>query len=189
MRYMVSACTAWDPHEIPSVLSSSVLLSSSSSLRSSSSWVDLSIPRCSSAPHTQTVTLHVRPTSTCVDAREGEPAGSPAHRALAPLLACYAGAVLGANIALVLVPVCTCMYTRALYGMGHLLIGEGQHPILRLSLGSIETLSGAFRSVSLSLRIVCNAVAGHVLLAVLLEMTCAALRPAMTSMAGPLARM
>jgi len=38
----------------------------------------------------------------------------------------------------------------------------------------IETLSGSFRAVSLSLRIVCNATAGHVLLAVLMEMTCSA---------------
>ena len=59
MRYMVSACTAWDTHgSHPSSLRPPlfVLLSSASSLRvvilcSLSSWVDLSIPRCSSDTH------------------------------------------------------------------------------------------------------------------------------------------
>ena len=61
-----------------------------------------------------------------------------------------------------------------MYAMGHVYIGEGQHAVLRGLLGCIETLSLTFRAVSLSLRVVCNATAGHVLLAVLVEMTVAA---------------
>ena len=86
-------------------------------------------------------------------------------------MACYAIVVLGMNVALVMSVVLVTTYARGLYGIGHLLIGEGQHAMLRVALGTIETLSGSFRSVSLSLRIVCNSVAGHVLLAVLVEMT------------------
>jgi F0F1-type ATP synthase membrane subunit a len=67
-----------------------------------------------------------------------------------------------------------CLYTRSLYGVAHVYIGYGQHVLLRIALGVIETLSGCFRSVSLSLRVVCNAAAGHVLLAVLVEMSCSA---------------
>ena len=66
-------------------------------------------------------------------------------------------------------------YTRALYTLGHVYIGAGQHAVLRIALGLIETMSMSFRAVSLSLRIVCNATAGHVLLAVLIEMTVAAI--------------
>ena len=62
------------------------------------------------------------------------------------------------------------LYTRTMHGVGHLLIGMGQPVLLRLCLGCVEVLSTLFRSVSLSLRVVCNATAGHVLLAVLLEM-------------------
>ena len=63
-----------------------------------------------------------------------------------------------------------------MYGVGHVYIGEGQHSLLRVLLGCIEYLSISFRAVSLSLRVVCNATAGHVLLAVLIEMTLATLR-------------
>ena len=72
------------------------------------------------------------------------------------------------------------LYTRGYYGLGHVYIGHGQPVALRVALGIIETLSGCFRSVSLSLRVVCNATAGHVLLAVLVEMTsvaCSSPRP------------
>ena len=58
-----------------------------------------------------------------------------------------------------------------MYSIGHVYIGTGQHPLLRLSLGIIEVASTLFRGVSLSLRVVCNATAGHVLLAVLVDMT------------------
>ena len=61
-----------------------------------------------------------------------------------------------------------------MHTVGHVYIGQGQHVVLRGLLGCIETLSLSFRSVSLSLRVVCNATAGHVLLAVLVEMTVAA---------------
>ena len=87
------------------------------------------------------------------------------------LIVCYAIAVLSINAAVVLLNTCASVYTRACYALGHLYIGHGQHSLLRIALGVIETLSGSFRSVSLSLRIVCNAVAGHVLLAVLVEMS------------------
>ena len=87
------------------------------------------------------------------------------------LVVCYTTAVLGMNAALVLCVALGSMYTRGLYGLAHVYIGHGQPVPLRIALGVIETLSGTFRAVSLSLRVVCNATAGHVLLAVLVEMT------------------
>ncbi len=90
------------------------------------------------------------------------------------LIVCYTIAVLGVNAGVVLLGSCICMQTRSMYGVGHVYIGQGQHVLLRIALGLVETLSGSFRAVSLSLRIVCNATAGHVLLAVLVEMTCSA---------------
>ena len=87
------------------------------------------------------------------------------------LVVCYTAAVLGMNVSLVLCIALGHIYTRSYYGVGHVYIGHGQPVMLRVSLGAIETLSGMFRSVSLSLRVVCNATAGHVLLAVLVEMT------------------
>ena len=89
------------------------------------------------------------------------------------LVVCYTLVVLGINGAVVLLHVLVHMYARSMHTLGHVYIGAGQHPLLRVSLGVIETLSVSFRSVSLSLRIVCNATAGHVLLAVLVEMTVA----------------
>ena len=77
------------------------------------------------------------------------------------------------NVAIVLLHVLVHQWTRSVYVLGHVYIGQGQHPGLRIALGVIETLSGGFRAMSLSLRIVCNATAGHVLLAVLVEMTLA----------------
>jgi len=91
------------------------------------------------------------------------------------LVVCYTTAVLGMNASLVLWLALGSMYTRSLYGLGHVYIGHGQPVVLRVALGAIETLSGCFRSVSLSLRVVCNATAGHVLLAVLVEMTSVAM--------------
>ena len=89
------------------------------------------------------------------------------------LLVCYSAVVLCTSMAVVLLHVVGHHWTRSMYVAGHVYIGQGQHALLRLVLGLIETLSGSFRSVSLSLRIVCNATAGHVLLAVLVEMTLA----------------
>ena len=91
------------------------------------------------------------------------------------LVVCYTAAVLGVNAGVVLLSTCVCMWSRSGYGVAHMYIGQGQHVLLRISLGLIETLSGSFRAVSLSLRIVCNATAGHVLLAVLIEMTCSSI--------------
>ena len=55
--------------------------------------------------------------------------------------------------------------------MDHLFLGEGLHTALRILLALIESVSILFRAVSLSLRVVCNSIAGHLLLAVLLEMS------------------
>ena len=75
---------------------------------------------------------------------------------------------------MVLMCTLTNIHMRSMYGVGHVYIGQGQHSLLRMTLGLVEILSGSFRSVSLSLRLVCNAVAGHVLLAVLVDMTTSA---------------
>ena len=90
------------------------------------------------------------------------------------LMACYSVAVLCISTAMVLMFTLMNIHTRSWYGLGHVYIGHGQHSVLRILLGIIEIMSGSFRSVSLSLRIVCNAVAGHVLLAVLVDMTTSA---------------
>ena len=58
-----------------------------------------------------------------------------------------------------------------MYSAGHLYLGTGLHAALRIALSLIEMVSSSFRCASLTLRTVCNAVAGHVLLAVLMEMT------------------
>ncbi len=68
---------------------------------------------------------------------------------------------------------------------GHLYLGSGLHPALRTALGIIETVSSSFRCASLTLRTVCNAVAGHVLLAVLTDMTVTA---STLTCCGPLCR-
>ena len=60
---------------------------------------------------------------------------------------------------------------RSMYTIDHLFLGEGLHSALRVLLALIESVSILFRAVSLSLRVVCNSIAGHLLLAVLLEMT------------------
>ena len=65
------------------------------------------------------------------------------------------------------------VYARRGQGLSHYYLGEGLLAVLRCCLGTIEAASGLFRSVSLSLRTACNAVAGHVLLAVLIDMTLA----------------
>ena len=86
-------------------------------------------------------------------------------------MVCYALPVLCTNLGVVLAHCIATQYGRSLHGIGHVYIGAGQHTMLRIILGIIETASTLFRSVSLALRTVCNATAGHVLLAVLLEMT------------------
>ena len=83
----------------------------------------------------------------------------------------YLTVVLATNIGIVLLHVVVSTYHRSMYSIGHVYIGTGQHPLLRLALGIIEVASTLFRAVSLSLRVVCNATAGHVLLAVLVDMT------------------
>ena len=72
---------------------------------------------------------------------------------------------------MVFVTVLVHQYHRCVHTLGHVFIGQGQPSGLRILLGCIETMSTSFRAVSLSLRVVCNATAGHVLLAVLVEMT------------------
>ena len=87
------------------------------------------------------------------------------------LVITYLTVVLATNIGIVLLHVVVSTYHRSMYSIGHVYIGTGQHPLLRLALGIIEVASTLFRAVSLSLRVVCNATAGHVLLAVLVDMT------------------
>ena len=83
----------------------------------------------------------------------------------------YVLVVLSTNLGIVMMHVVGSTYHRSLSIMSHLLIGRGQHALLRIVLGIIEVVSTLFRSFSLSLRLCCNAAAGHVLLAVLVDMT------------------
>jgi F0F1-type ATP synthase membrane subunit a len=58
-----------------------------------------------------------------------------------------------------------------MHSLGHMYLGEGLHDILRALLGIIEYASTSFRALSLTLRVVCNSIAGHLLLSVLVEMS------------------
>nr|ATQ37453.1 ATP synthase F0 subunit a [Diplonema ambulator] len=87
------------------------------------------------------------------------------------LLVGYVACILLANMIHALLAVVAYAYTRYYACLAHMYLGYGLPAWLRILLGSIETASTSFRCVSLSLRTVCNAVSGHVLLAVLLEMT------------------
>merc|ERR1711893_69498 len=67
---------------------------------------------------------------------------------------------------------------RGAYLLGHMYVGAGLATVLRSSLACIEIISCSFRVVSLSLRLCCNMLAGHVLLAiisVLLSAVCSTL--------------
>ena len=75
-------------------------------------------------------------------------------------------------------------YARCGYPVGHLYLGDGMHGVLRCALGCVETLSSTFRAISLSLRTVCNGVAGHVLLAVLVDMLLSSIIIMMTISGG-----
>ena len=94
--------------------------------------------------------------------------------------------MLATNVGAVLLHSVLHQYHRGLYCIGHMYIGVGQHVVLRISLGCIETASSLFRAVSLSLRVVCNATAGHVLLAVLIEMTVSSYISPLLHMLSPL---
>lgn len=92
------------------------------------------------------------------------------------LLICYAVVLLMVNAAHALVVHAVYCYTRSMHTLGHMYLGKGQPSALRLALGCIEVASASFRCVSLTLRTVCNAVAGHVLLSVLVDMVLATAR-------------
>ena len=83
----------------------------------------------------------------------------------------YALPLLATNVCHAVAVLATMQWHRCCHGVGHLFLGRGLHTALRSVLGIIECLSTVFRSVSLTLRTVCNGAAGHVLLGVLLEMT------------------
>ena len=59
---------------------------------------------------------------------------------------------------------------RGCYPLGHMYLGSGLVDVLRGILSLIEGASSLFRSISLSLRLVCNSIAGHILLGILLDM-------------------
>ena len=77
------------------------------------------------------------------------------------------GALLGVNIGYILVLSASSSQKRGGHALGHLYIGVGLPAALRVVLCGVEYLSGLFRAVSLTLRILCNTVAGHSLLLVL----------------------
>ena len=93
------------------------------------------------------------------------------------LVITYIVVVVCANVSLVTLQVLGHGYHRGAHILGHMYIGGGQHPGLRASLGAIEITSTLFRAISLSLRVVCNGTAGHVLLSVLVDMTTSRTHP------------
>lgn len=104
------------------------------------------------------------------------PQGEQHRRHLAlhlALVASYVAVLLLVNVCTTTAVAIGMIYARRGQGLSHYYLGEGLLAILRCCLGTIEAASGLFRSVSLSLRTACNAVAGHVLLAVLIDMTLA----------------
>ena len=90
------------------------------------------------------------------------------------LVACYLVVLLMANHSTSSCVLAWMVHLRCAAPLGHLYLGLGMHSALRTALGCIEAMSCAFRSMSLGLRTACNAIAGHVLLAVLVDMTCSA---------------
>ena len=90
------------------------------------------------------------------------------------LVACYLVVLLLVNHSTSSCVLAWMIQQRSAYPLGHLYLGLGMHSALRTALGCIEAMSCAFRSMSLGLRTACNAIAGHVLLAVLVDMTCSA---------------
>nr|APQ44780.1 ATP synthase F0 subunit a [Diplonema papillatum] len=90
------------------------------------------------------------------------------------LVACYLVVLLLTNHSTSSCVLLWMVHLRCVGPLGHLYLGLGMHSGLRTALGAIEALSCTFRSVSLGLRTACNAIAGHVLLAVLVDMTCCA---------------
>jgi F0F1-type ATP synthase membrane subunit a len=91
--------------------------------------------------------------------------------ALCLLVVSYLLVILLVNAAHAFVALCMASYTRSASALAHMYLGYGLPAILRIVLGCIEMASTSFRSVSLTLRAACNAIAGHVLVGVLLEMT------------------
>nr|QHQ98653.1 ATP synthase F0 subunit a [Diplonema japonicum] len=87
------------------------------------------------------------------------------------LVVSYLLVILLINAAHAFVALCMASYTRSASALAHMYLGYGLPAILRIVLGCIEMASTSFRSVSLTLRAACNAIAGHVLVGVLLEMT------------------
>nr|ATQ37482.1 ATP synthase F0 subunit a [Rhynchopus euleeides] len=86
------------------------------------------------------------------------------------LITCYPIAILLWNATHALLVHVLYTVRRAAYTVSHLYLGSGLYAVLRSMLTYIEYVSTLFRSVSLSLRIVCNSIAGHILLAVLYNM-------------------
>ncbi len=81
-------------------------------------------------------------------------------------------AVLAHNYGVALCVPISYVYLRNGTPLAHLYLGQGLPSVLRVSLGALEGLSVLFRPISLSLRVVCNSLAGHLLLSVLLDMVC-----------------
>ena len=98
------------------------------------------------------------------------------RRASRCLVACYLVVLLMTNHSTSSCVLAWMVHLRCAAPLGHLYLGLGMHSALRTALGCIEAMSCAFRSMSLGLRTACNAIAGHVLLAVLVDMTCSARR-------------
>ena len=97
----------------------------------------------------------------------GEICPLPGYHQLVVAVACC---LLTTNLSTATTLVLAMAWSRGGYAVGHLYLGMGLPSVLRVSLGMIETVSTLFRACSLSLRTLCNTVAGHVLLAVLAEM-------------------
>merc|ERR1712151_41750 len=83
------------------------------------------------------------------------------------LVVCMLGLVLCMSCVLVGCVGVGVVVVRSGYLLGHMYVGAGLSPVLRSSLACIEIVSCCFRVVSLSLRLNCNMLAGHVLLSII----------------------
>ena len=93
-----------------------------------------------------------------------------AHDTLYYGIVLYTVSIATANGAVgALIPACLLLIRRGVL-LDHMYLGEGLPHMLRTMLSLLEVLSWSFRWASLSLRIACNSIAGHVLLSVLLDM-------------------
>nr|QHQ98698.1 ATP synthase F0 subunit a [Sulcionema specki] len=82
------------------------------------------------------------------------------------LMATQASCIVMTGVVLVTIQYMVMLVVRNGYTVSHFYVGTGLHEIIRLLLTVIEMVSTLFRVVSLTMRLYCNMLAGHILLSI-----------------------